>query len=124
MYDKEQNFFLNAVARYESDEKPDTCLLALQEIENALGKNTLRTFGPRTIDLDILLCGDLTISVGARHAVPLQVPHPRMHERRFVLDPLCELINPKSLHPVLKKSWSALRKSVGNQECTKINLVL
>ena len=84
---EDQPFFLNAVAEVETDLPPRRLLDRLLEVERTLGRTRdgIR-FGPRTIDLDLLLYGEETIDEAG-----LQVPHPRLHERRFVLEPLAEL---------------------------------
>jgi 2-amino-4-hydroxy-6-hydroxymethyldihydropteridine diphosphokinase len=91
----DQDWFLNAVARFQTELAPREFLRALLEVEVALGR--VRTFpnAPRAIDLDILLWDDLVLD-----AEELKVPHPRMHERAFVLVPLAE-IAPQAHHPVL-----------------------
>ena len=84
---EDQPFFLNAVAEVETDLPPRRLLDRLLEIERKLGRTRHGVrFGPRTIDLDLLLYGDETIDEAG-----LRVPHPRLHERRFVLEPLAEL---------------------------------
>ena len=84
---EDQPRFLNAVAELETDLTPRQLLERLLEVERALGRvRTGPRFGPRTIDLDLLLYG------AERVAEPdLEVPHPRMHERAFVLEPLAAL---------------------------------
>jgi 2-amino-4-hydroxy-6-hydroxymethyldihydropteridine diphosphokinase len=83
----DQPRFLNAAAEVETDLSPAEFLARLLAIERRLGRvRTGPRFGPRTIDLDLLLYGDETID-----APGLRVPHPRLHERRFVLEPLAEL---------------------------------
>lgn len=82
----DQPEFLNAVARIETALSPEDLLTALQAIEKRLGKNPPFPKGPRTIDLDLLLYGTC-VQEG-----PPTLPHPRMYERRFVLEPLCELL--------------------------------
>ena len=116
---EDQGDFLNAVGVFSENEKPEKILLTLQEIEHTLKKNPPYRFGPRTIDLDLLLYGEEIIQSDL-----LTVPHPRMHERRFVLEPLCELANVTSLHPILGKTWKELLSQRMNQECesTQINL--
>jgi 2-amino-4-hydroxy-6-hydroxymethyldihydropteridine diphosphokinase len=81
----------------------------LREIERSLGRDEDNRSGPRTIDLDILLYGDRIINEPG-----LAVPHPRMHQRRFVLMPLSEL-DPLFLHPSLHRTVSQLLAEVGNQ---------
>jgi 2-amino-4-hydroxy-6-hydroxymethyldihydropteridine diphosphokinase len=84
----EQPRFLNAVARVETELAPRELLDLLLAVERELGRvrEGSPRFGPRTIDLDLLLYGDEEIEEPG-----LTVPHPRLHERRFVLEPLVEL---------------------------------
>ncbi len=83
----EQPRFLNAVAALETTLSPRELLDALLGVEGSLGRQRAGPrFGPRTIDLDLLLYGDEQVDEGA-----LTVPHPRLAERRFVLEPLAEL---------------------------------
>ncbi len=95
MYVTDQPLFLNAVGRIHSALAPREMLAALHEIEAGLGRDRGREtrMGPRTIDLDILLCGDLVIQ-----EPDLIIPHPRMTERGFVLVPLLE-ISPRLRDP-------------------------
>lgn len=91
------------------------CFLSdLLEIERGMGRTRDVANGPRVIDLDLLLFGDAIIALpGTGDESPkvsktaITVPHPRMHERRFVLEPLCE-IAPDLTHPVLKKTCREL----------------
>jgi 2-amino-4-hydroxy-6-hydroxymethyldihydropteridine diphosphokinase len=87
---------LNAVAEIETTLKPLPLLRRLLEIEHELGRERERKWEPRQIDLDLLLYGSLVIG-----EPELIIPHPRMQERRFVLEPLAE-IAPHALHPGLK----------------------
>ncbi len=83
----DQPRFLNAAAAVETDLSPRALLGRLLVLERALGRTRDGPrFGPRTIDLDLLLYGDERIDDGS-----LVVPHPRLHERRFALEPLAEL---------------------------------
>ncbi len=83
----DQPRFVNAVARLETSRRPRELLDRLLEIERELGRGREGPrFGPRTIDLDLLLYGDERIDEPG-----LTVPHPRLHERAFVLEPLAEL---------------------------------
>jgi 2-amino-4-hydroxy-6-hydroxymethyldihydropteridine diphosphokinase len=91
----DQAWFLNSVVEAETQRKPLTLLRTLREIEKKMGSKKPFAKGPRLIDLDILLYDAETISTPE-----LQVPHPRMLERRFVLVPLAE-IAPSLQHP----SW-------------------
>jgi len=83
----DQPHFLNAVAELETDLPPRALLDRLLEVERELGRTRSEPrFGPRTIDLDLLLYGRETVNEPG-----LRVPHPRLHERRFALEPLAEL---------------------------------
>ncbi|WP_227718319.1 2-amino-4-hydroxy-6-hydroxymethyldihydropteridine diphosphokinase [Microbulbifer sp. Q7] len=82
----EQPDYVNAVAELDTDLPAEALLDALQAIENTHGRERTLRWGARTLDLDILLYGDQQIDT-----VRLQVPHPRMAERNFVLEPLAEL---------------------------------
>jgi 2-amino-4-hydroxy-6-hydroxymethyldihydropteridine diphosphokinase len=86
---EEQPRFLNGVVELETELQPRALLGRLLEIERALGRvrgPDQPPLGPRTLDLDLLLYGEATVNEGG-----LQIPHPRMHQRRFVLEPLAEL---------------------------------
>ncbi len=79
--------FLNAVMHIETTLEPRELLLAVQDIENQLGRTRTIKYGPRTIDLDILIYGDKKID-----EPDLKIPHPKMNEREFVLEPLKDLL--------------------------------
>jgi len=79
--------FLNAVMQIETELLPRELLLAIQKIENQLGRTRTVKYGPRTIDLDILVYGNERID-----EPDLKIPHPRMDERDFVLEPLKDLL--------------------------------
>ena len=87
--------YINAVARVDTTLDPQALLEALQGIELAHGRERPYRNAPRTLDLDLLLYGDETVATGS-----LSVPHPRMHERAFVLAPLLE-IAPEAIIPGL-----------------------
>ena len=82
----EQPRFLNGVAALETELSPRELLDVLLAVERRLGRERRERWGPRTIDLDLLLYGDEAIDEDG-----LTVPHPRLHERRFVLEALAEL---------------------------------
>ena len=82
----DQPWFLNQVVAAETTLFPRQLLARLLRIEQEMGRRRTIDKGPRIIDLDILLFGDVVI-----HAAGLEIPHPRMAERRFVLEPLAEL---------------------------------
>lgn len=88
----QQPDFLNAVAIVDTTLTPEALLEELRRIENASGRRRARRWGPRTLDLDLLIHGDVV-----RDTEHLQLPHPRMHERAFVLAPLAELAPDLSL---------------------------
>ena len=95
--------FLNAAAGIETRLDARTLLDGLLEIEAGLGRDRTTTpAGPRTIDLDLLLFGDAVIAEPG-----LIVPHPHMHHRRFVLEPLCQ-IAPYTWHPGRRKTAAEL----------------
>ncbi len=107
-----QEDFLNAVACFGTTDTPEQIRKSLNHMEQSLGKATPFTNGPRTIDLDVLLYDEQVMTVTA-----LTIPHPRMHERRFVLEPLCELVPPNEKHPVLGQSWESLLEASLDQSC-------
>ena len=97
-----QNRYLNTVVRVRTSMSPGGLLAATQGIETAAGRVRKEHLGPRVLDIDLLLHDDLTI-----HDKILTLPHPRMHERRFVLEPLAQLA-PSVHHPILRATISAL----------------
>jgi len=97
--DANQESFLNAVVALDTNYEAHALLKFMQDIENRLGrKRSTRRWGPRTIDLDIILFGDSVISTDT-----LKVPHPLFRERAFVLAPLCEMA-PDIIDPVTGKT--------------------
>jgi len=97
-----QDWFINAVIKIETELKPLQLLRALKGIESQLGREGTFRWGPRTIDLDILFFDERQV-----RTQELQIPHPLLHERQFVLIPLAE-IDRDLIHPVLKKSIGEL----------------
>lgn len=83
---EDQPRFLNLCAAYDSDISPEALIDAIRKIEEALGRQRTVIWGPRTIDVDVLMVDDLKINTGN-----LTVPHPRMWERAFVMVPLAEI---------------------------------
>ena len=98
MYIEDQGWFLNCALKVETDLAPKELLKFLKNIEQKLGRKTVKRNGPRIIDLDILFYGDQILKED-----DLQVPHPKIGERPFVLVPLAE-IAPNLIHPVNKKT--------------------
>ena len=94
--------FLNAAAELRTALPPRELLAALQAVEDHFGRTREVRWGPRTLDLDLLLYGSLVTD-----GPGLRVPHPRMHERLFVLEPLAQ-IAPDAVHPTLGKTLRAL----------------
>ncbi len=102
----DQEDFINAVVELETDLSPLALLAACHVVEDALGRSRLVHWGPRTIDLDILLYSDEIIDTAE-----LSIPHPLMTTRGFVLVPLCE-IAPQAVHPKSLKSVDQLLREL------------
>ncbi len=105
-----QDFFVNCVIKVETALTPYDLLGCLKKLERALGRRKTVVWGPRVIDLDILLFNREEFS-----SKDLQIPHPRLHERAFVLVPLCE-IDPDVVHPGLKTTAGKLLENLGEIE--------
>jgi 2-amino-4-hydroxy-6-hydroxymethyldihydropteridine diphosphokinase len=99
---QEQEWFINAVAEIRTSLPPRVLLETMKDIERRLGRTETVKWGPRVIDLDILLYGQEVIQEG-----DLIVPHPELHRRRFVLVPLCELAS-YAVHPAFGVSLRGL----------------
>jgi 2-amino-4-hydroxy-6-hydroxymethyldihydropteridine diphosphokinase len=97
-----QDGFVNGVIKIETDLEPPELLRTLKTVESKLGRTETFRWGPRTIDLDLLFFDDIEI-----HTEELQIPHPRIQNRQFVLIPLAE-IDGNLLHPGLKKTVQEL----------------
>ncbi len=110
----DQPWFLNQVIECETDLMPRALLGRLKKIERAMGRKKIVINGPRVIDIDIVLFGNFVIDLEG-----LRIPHPRMQERRFVLEPLAEL-SPDLRHPVLKKSIRELLALVNDQQVKRL----
>ena len=94
----DQAWFLNCAIALETTETPEQLMEAILQIERQMGRERVQNKGPRLIDIDILLFGDRV-----RESATLSIPHPAMHQRRFVLQALAE-IAPEVQHPVLQKT--------------------
>jgi 2-amino-4-hydroxy-6-hydroxymethyldihydropteridine diphosphokinase len=105
-----QPWFLNQVIEAESTLLPRQLLSRLKKIEREMGRKRTVAKGPRVIDLDIVFFGESVISMP-----DLEIPHPRMMERRFVLEPLVELA-PELRHPVLNRSVREMLAGVADQQ--------
>lgn len=101
-----QPWFLNCAVKLNTEHTPQQLLAGVLEIEKQLRRQRTQEKGPRIIDLDILLFGNSIVD-----APGLTIPHPAMHERRFVLEPLAEIV-PDALHPVLKRTIRELRDAL------------
>ena len=109
-----QPSFLNMVAEIGNPLPPPEQVMArLLRIEYVLGRTREVPDGPRTIDLDLLLYGEVLSDTEF-----LRLPHPRLHERRFVLEPLVE-VAPRLMHPVLKKTVAELLESLEDKSNVK-----
>jgi 2-amino-4-hydroxy-6-hydroxymethyldihydropteridine diphosphokinase len=106
----DQAAFLNQVVKVETYLEPEPLLQHLKRLEVALGRVPNFQNGPRLIDIDILFFDNIIMDTP-----PLVIPHPRLHERAFVLVPLHE-IAPEFMHPLLKKTVSELLTHVDRSE--------
>ena len=110
---REQAWFLNLAAEFETELPPQQLLGRMQKIEMAMGRTRAIENGPRTIDIDILLFGDLVMKTEG-----LEIPHPRYRERRFTLAPLAEL-NPGLRDPVTGRTTAEMLSSLTGQTARK-----
>jgi len=111
----DQPWFLNCAVALETSLPPQQLMETALQVEREMGRERVQKKGPRIIDIDILLFADLEIKTRE-----LTIPHPAMHLRRFVLEPLAE-IAPELRHPVLKKTIRELLEELPpGQEVKKI----
>lgn len=94
----QQPWFLNCALALETSKTPQQLMAAILQIEEEMGRRRVQRKGPRAIDIDILLFDGTVMN-----STDLTIPHPALHQRRFVLEPLAE-IAPEVFHPVLKKT--------------------
>lgn len=106
----DQDWFVNGVVSLKTSMEPRELLEFLVSIERKMGRVREEKWGPRTIDLDILFYGDEILN-----ETDLRVPHPRLHERRFVLVPLKD-VAPDLVHPVLGKAVSRVLAELESRE--------
>ncbi|HVR24307.1 MAG TPA: 2-amino-4-hydroxy-6-hydroxymethyldihydropteridine diphosphokinase [Candidatus Polarisedimenticolia bacterium] len=102
----QQPWFLNCAVAVETVQPPQQLMTSILNIEEAMGRRRVQKKGPRAIDIDILLFGDAVLD-----CPEVTIPHPAMHERRFVLEPLAE-IAPDARHPVFEKTILELRDAL------------
>lgn len=112
--DDEQPMYLNMAVSIHTNLDAQQLLAALMNIEQANGRVRRRRNDSRTLDLDVLLLGEEIID-----SADLTVPHPRMHERAFVMLPLAE-IAPHSVHPVLQRTMSEIAAELSCQGVRRI----
>lgn len=111
----DQDWFVNCAVKIKTSLNPFELLTELKRIEAEAGrKNNSVRFGPRVLDLDIIFFDDQTLN-----SDNLVIPHPRMHQRRFVLRPICD-IEPDVIHPAFKKDMVALLAELGDNYAVKL----
>src|SRR3954467_4388646 len=101
-----QPWFLNSAVELETELMPRQFISAILDVERSMGRKRTRKKGPRSIDIDVVLFGKSIVEMKG-----LTVPHPAMHLRRFVLEPMVE-IAPEVRHPVFKRSMRELRDAL------------
>jgi 2-amino-4-hydroxy-6-hydroxymethyldihydropteridine diphosphokinase len=101
-----QPWFLNCAVKLDTEKMPKQLLAAVLDLERQMGRRRTQQKGPRTIDIDILLFGNSIIE-----AKDLVVPHPALHQRRFVLEPMTEIAS-EVRHPVFKRTMRELRDAL------------
>lgn len=113
---REQRWFLNLAAEFETELFPKQLLHRMQKIEMAMGRRRTVENGPRTIDIDILLYGSVVMKTEE-----LEIPHPRYRDRRFTLAPLAEL-NPGLRDPVTRRTMADMLAALTGQTARKRDL--
>lgn len=114
----DQDWFVNAALKVKTILSPEDLLVELKGLEKTLDKDGKSfRFGPRIIDLDIVYYDDVVLKTH-----DLEIPHPRMHDRCFVLKPICD-IGAHTIHPVLKCRSDELLNKLEEQETQKVILL-
>ncbi len=114
----EQDWFVNAALKIKTALAPESLLAVLKILEKKLDKDGKQfRFGPRIIDMDIVYYDDLILKTK-----DLEIPHPRMHERCFVLTPICD-IGADTIHPILNLQSDELLKKNQKHETQKVVLL-
>jgi 2-amino-4-hydroxy-6-hydroxymethyldihydropteridine diphosphokinase len=111
---RQQPWFLNIIAEIETTLFPLQFLGRIQKIEKELGRQRVVDKGPRTLDIDIVLFANSVINTPR-----LQVPHPRMQDRRFVLEPLAELA-PELRHPLTRRTIREMLAATAAQKVSRV----
>jgi 2-amino-4-hydroxy-6-hydroxymethyldihydropteridine diphosphokinase len=111
---EDQDWFVNAVAQLETNLSPQQLLNEFMKVEQSIGRKRDLRWGPREIDLDLLLYDQLCID-----SPDLVIPHPRMHERAFVLVPFAE-IAPDITHPVFSRTIGELLKEIHSLKTVRL----
>ncbi len=109
----DQPWFLNCIAAIETDKTPRELLQLALQIEAAMGRLRMGEKGPRNIDIDIVLFADRMVNEPG-----LRIPHPAMHQRRFVLEPLVE-VAPEARHPELGKTARELLAGLPGEQTVR-----
>jgi 2-amino-4-hydroxy-6-hydroxymethyldihydropteridine diphosphokinase len=110
----DQPFFLNQVIEVETDLFPRQLFERAKQVERKMGRVASQPKGPRLIDIDVLLYGDVVVNTPG-----LEIPHAGMASRRFVLEPLAELA-PAFRHPVIQRTIQQMLASVKDQEVRRL----
>ncbi|MBN1332904.1 MAG: 2-amino-4-hydroxy-6-hydroxymethyldihydropteridine diphosphokinase, partial [Synergistales bacterium] len=112
----DQPRFLNACALIETEKEGEEILPLLKDIEKQVGRKEREKWGPREIDIDIIFIDQKVIE-----SETLQVPHPEMHKRDFVLKPLAQII-PDWIHPVLKRTVEELASEIPEKDISIVRI--
>jgi len=118
---EQQDFFLNQVVEAETELSLEELFKAILSVERTLGKNISIRFGPRNIDIDILFYNDSIANKQIAYnkdSFLLQVPHPRLHTRKFVLMPLAEIAH-GLMHPLIKRNIKQLLDNLDKSNKSK-----
>lgn len=113
-YVEDQPPFYNLCLEFSSLLSPEELLKECKRIEREMGRRDGVRYGPREIDIDIIFCGDLVYDTPT-----LSIPHKLMHERAFVLVPLCD-IAPEFIHPILHKNATSLKNSLSDLDTVSL----